>query len=225
MSVSPWIKQSIKQWFKQSIKRLTPICLSVVLLLSACASAPSQYDQTQQDTTGFRAEKAVDRQAKPGSTFNPFFPASADGYDVVPSQEKQGFAEYKLNRDGETFAMLTINDTVSLPAAATKYKDATDEIAGYPAVQQGSTATGILVNGRYQVKVLSRNPAFTEGDRAAWIEKFDLAGLAQVQAKIKGRKRQALLSADSPSATEEVLSPEPATAPALAPAVTPQPAA
>ncbi|MEM8603949.1 MAG: hypothetical protein AAGF24_08955 [Cyanobacteria bacterium P01_H01_bin.121] len=214
------------QWLKRWCKRFTPICLSLVLLLSACASAPSQYDQVQQDTTGFKAEQAVDRQAKPGSTFNPFFPPSADGYEVVPAQEKQGFAEYKLNRAGETVAMLTINDTVSLPAAATKYNDATVEIAGYPAVNQGTTATGILVNGRYQVKVLSRSPAFTERDRAAWIEKFDLVGLAQVQAKVKGRKRRALMSQDSaPGSTENLPDQTPATVPALAPTLAPQPAA
>lgn len=199
---------NVSQW----VKRLTPIFLSVVLLLTACTSAPSapsQYDQVQQDTTGFNAEKAVDRQAKSGSTFNRFFPQSADGYDVVPSQEKQGFAEYKLKRDGETLAMLTINDTVSVPAAATKYNDATTKIAGYPAVNQGKTATGILVNGRYQVKVLSRDPAFTESDRAAWIEKFDLTGLAQVEAKVKGRKQlemtaQQNLQDDSPEPAPEI---------------------
>jgi hypothetical protein len=53
-------------------------------------------------------------------------------------------------------------------------------IAGYPAVEQGQNATAILVNDRFQVKVLSRDPAFTKDDRAAWIEKFDLAGLADL---------------------------------------------
>ena len=162
------------------LKRLTPLFLSIVLLLTACSSAPSRYDQVQQDTTGFKAERAVDRQAEKGGTFNQFFPGSQGDYEVVPSQEKAGFAEYKLKQDGETLAMLTINDTISLPAAAAKYENATETIAGYPAVNQGVTATGILVNGRYQVKVLARSDSFTQDNREAWIQKFDLIGLAQL---------------------------------------------
>lgn len=162
------------------LKRLTPLLLSLVLLITACSAAPSKYDQIQEDTTGFRAERAVDREAERGGTFNQFFPSSQDSYDVVPSQEKAGFAEYKLKQNGETLAMLTINDTISVPAAAAKYENATETLAGYPAVNQGTTMTGILVNGRYQVKVLSRSDAFTQADREAWIQKFDLAGLAQL---------------------------------------------
>ena len=64
---------------------------------------------------------------------------------MVPSQEKTGFAEYKLKRGDQTLAMLTINDTTSLPAAAEKYASAPSTIAGYPAVEQGTTATGLLV--------------------------------------------------------------------------------
>ncbi|MEM7772240.1 MAG: hypothetical protein AAF327_17210 [Cyanobacteria bacterium P01_A01_bin.37] len=165
------------------LKRLTPLILSVALLLTACSAAPSKYDQVQEDTTGFRSEKAVDRQAENGSTFNQFFPGSQGNYEVVPAQEKAGFAEYKLKQDGETVAMLTINDTISLPAAAVKYENATESIAGYPSVNQGATATGILVNGRYQVKVLSRSDEFDQESREAWIQKFDLIGLAQLDAQ------------------------------------------
>ena len=167
------------------LKRLTPLFLSIVLLLTACSSsAPSKYDQVQQDTTGFKSERAVDRQAEKGGTFNQFFPGSQGNYEVVPSQEKAGFAEYKLTQDGETLAMLTINDTISLPAAAAKYENTAETIAGYPAVNQGVTATGILVNGRYQVKVLSRSDSFNQENREAWIQKFDLIGLAQLDAQL-----------------------------------------
>ncbi len=175
---------TLSGWFK----RLTPFLLSIALFLTACSAAPSKYDQVQQDTTGFRAEKAVDREAEKGGTFNQFFPGSQGGYDIVPSQEKAGFAEYKLKQNGETLAMLTINDTLSVPAAAAKYENVTETISGYPAVNQGATATGILVNGRYQVKVLSRSDAFTQADRAAWIQKFDLAGLSQLDAQSASEK-------------------------------------
>ena len=163
------------------LRRLVPILLSLTLLATACSSAPSKYDQVQKDTTGFRAPAAVDKQAEKGGTFNKFFPDSQGGYDVVPSQEKKGFAEYKLKQDGETLAMLTINDTISLPAAAAKYNDATETLSGYPMVNQGTTATGLLVNNRYQVKVLSRDPSFTQEDRVAWLQKFDLVGLAALE--------------------------------------------
>jgi hypothetical protein len=156
--------------------------LVVVLLLGGCTATkpPSPYDQVQEDTTGRNAPEAVSDAALPGSTFNQFFPASEGEFEVVPSQEKDGFAEYKLNRDGTTVAMLSINDTISNPDAAQKFASSTREIGSYPSVTVGSTQTAILVNGRFQVKVQSRDESFTEGDRDAWIEKFDLDGLAQL---------------------------------------------
>lgn len=173
------------------LKGLIPLMLGLLLMVNACASAPSRYDQVQQDTTGFGAPSAVDREAKQGSTFNPFFPDSEGDYRVIPYQEKKGFAEYKLQRADQTLAMLSINDTISLPAAAEKYNDATDSIAGFPAVNQGATATGLLVNGRYQVKVLSRDPSFTQTDRVVWLQKFDLQGLAQLKAAVKSSTKAA----------------------------------
>ena len=176
---------SRSRWFKPFL----PLVLTANLMVTACSSAPSKYDEVQNDTTGFKAPAAVEKGAEPGGTFNPFFPASEGEFKVVPSQEKKGFAEYKLKRDGETLAMLTINDTISLPAAAKKYADATDSLAGFPMVKQGTTTTGILVNGRYQVKVLSRSEAFTAADRTTWLEKFDLDGLTELKADTKAFRR------------------------------------
>lgn len=167
--------------FVRFMKPLLSVALGTLLLLTACTSAPSKYDQVQQETTG-AGTTVVDAQAQAGGTFNQFFPDADGNYSVVPSQEKKGFAEYKLKLDGKTIAMLSINDTVSLPAAAAKYDRSSETIAGYPAVQQGATTTGILVNGRYQVKVLSRDDAFTAEDRAIWLQKFDLQGLSQLEA-------------------------------------------
>ena len=211
--------------------RFIPILLSLVLLVTACSSAPSKYDQVQKDTTGFRAPAAVDKKAEKGGQFNQFFPQGDEEYTVVPAQEKKGFAEYKLKRNGATLAMLTINDTISLPAAAAKYTNATDTIAGYPAVTQGTTATGLLVNNRYQVKVLSRDAAFTPADRAAWLEKFDLAGLAKLEGfdapiEADGQKQSAVDGANSaveaaqpktPLPTPETTPAEPGSIPELVP--------
>lgn len=203
------------------LKSLLPVAIAGLLMLTACSSAPSKYDQAQKDTTGFNAPAAVDKGAEQGSQFNQFFPTSEGEFKVVPSQEKQGFAEYKLKRDGETLAMLTINDTISLPAAAKKYEAATVTVAGFPSVEQGNTATGLLVNGRYQVKVLSRSDAFTPSDRAAWLEKFDLAGLAELEANTKAfrkvQKKQAI--EEQKAAIEQ---PQPVAPPPTAPVTQPK---
>ena len=199
----------------RSLKRLVPLVLILVITLTACSSAPSKYDQVQDDTTGSTAPAAVDKTAKKGGTFNQFFPEAAGDYAVVPSQEKQGFAEYKLKRDGETVAMLSINDTISLPAAAAKYENATTMVAGFPSVVQGSTATGLLVNDRYQVKVLSRDASFTEADRAAWLEKFDLQGLAQLEADTKAFRKAQKTAAPAIRITPP--NSEPETVPTLVP--------
>jgi hypothetical protein len=76
--------------------------------------------------------------------------------------------------------MLSISDTSSLPTAAQKYAQSTTKIGGYPSVEVGTTQTGILVADRYQVKVQSRDPSFTQADRQAWIQKFDLKGIAKL---------------------------------------------
>ena len=165
------------RWRRYSIA----LALCLLLLVSACAAKPpSRYGEIQQETTQRGAPKSVVKESQQGGEFNQFFPKKVPGYSIVPAQEKKGFAEYKVNQDGKNVAMLSISDTANLPTAAAKYQNSQLNIAGYPAVEQGTMATGILVNGRYQVKVLSRDTAFTQEDRAAWLRKFDLQGLSQL---------------------------------------------
>lgn len=164
------------------LRVFTPIVLSLLLFITACSpSQSSRYSQIQKETTRRGAPTAVVKTAEQGSVFNKFFPGSTGNYEVVPTQEKKGFAEYKVNQNGKTVAMLSINDTSSVPMAAAKYKTSTEKVAGYPAVDQGTSTTGILVNDRYQVKVLSRDPSFAKDDRVAWLQKFDLRGLAKLK--------------------------------------------
>ncbi len=85
-----------------------------------------------------------------------------------------------MKKDGKDLAMLSISDTTSTPDAAAKFSKSTKKIGGYPAVEVGKTQTAVLV-GKYQVKVLSRSPSFTASDRANWIEKFNLNGLAKLK--------------------------------------------
>lgn len=163
-------------------RALTAFLVAVLLLTTACSrtEAPSRWDQVQQETTQPQAEQVtpvVAGEPLPGSAFNRFFPEPTAGYDRVYTQEKAGFAEAKLKQDGQDLAMLSVSDTAANPSAVEKYLDSDRTLAGYPAVEVGSTATSILVGDRLQVKVLSRADDFTASDREAWIEQFDLEGL------------------------------------------------
>lgn len=203
--------------FARWLRVFAPILLSLLLFITACSSTPSRYSQVQKDTTRRGAPSAVVKTAEKGGTFNKFFPDPTRSYEVLPTQEKKGFAEYKLIKDGKTVAMLSISDTSSLPTAAAKYKNSAEMVAGYPAVDQGTTATGLLVNDRYQVKVLSRDPAFTKEDRVAWLQKFDLRGLAKLEGaaatakKVDATdKKSSLTGAKTLKAEPKVTAPEPA---------------
>ncbi|BAZ69004.1 MAG: hypothetical protein KME28_17565 [Pelatocladus maniniholoensis HA4357-MV3] len=161
---------------------LAVVLLSVLLLTTACTpKEPGRFDQVQQESSRQKTGQAVAKNATQGSEFNKFFPPAGDGYERVYTQEKKGFAEAKLKKDGKEIAMLAISDTKSTPTAAAKFASSTKQIAGYPAVEVGTTQTAILVNDRYQVKVLSRSPSFQASDRETWIKKFNLAGLARLK--------------------------------------------
>lgn len=161
-------------------RAIAPILLSLLLL--ACApDSPSRYEQTQQETSQRNAPGAVAQEATQGASFNKFFPRSVSGYQIVPAQEKKGFAEYKVNQGGKNVAVLSISDTTGVAGAADKFQSSSAKVAGYPAVEQGQNITAILVGNRYQVKVQSRDPAFTKANRATWLQKFDLNGLANLK--------------------------------------------
>lgn len=164
-------------------KALTALLLSLVFVVSVgCSQVDnSPFAEAQRESTEQGAAPAVVDDAQKGGEFNRFFPRSGGGYDVVFSQEKQGFAEAKLKYEGEDIGLLAISDTISLPAAAQKYESSTETLAGYPVLDVGDTQTGILVGDRYQVKAISRDAAFDAQARREWLEKFDLSGLANLQ--------------------------------------------
>ncbi|XHX80545.1 MAG: hypothetical protein RBJ76_11635 [Stenomitos frigidus ULC029] len=167
-------------------RAIAPLMLSLLLLVTGCtAKESSPFDQAQQESTQRNAQPAVAKKAAQGSSFNKFFPKPGDGYERVFTQEKKGFAEAKLKKDGKDLAMLAISDAASDStggiSATKKFEKSVTKIAGYPVVDVGTTQTAILVADRYQVKVLSRNPLFTKAERQAWIQRFDLAGLAKLK--------------------------------------------
>jgi hypothetical protein len=161
---------------------LVAVLLCFTLAIAGCqAKVPSQFDQVQKESTAKNAMPAVAKDATKGGEFNKFFPKPQDGYERVYTQEKKGFAEAKLKKDGKDQAMLAVSDTKSLPAAAAKFESAKSSVSGYPSVDLGTTQTSILVGDRYQVKVISKAPDFSKDDRIEWIQKFDLTGLAKLK--------------------------------------------
>lgn len=179
----------------QTRRIIMPFFLAMLLFVTACEGPVTQTSTTSptptptstptpkakpSKTTTTKTTTAV---AKPlaGGSFNKFFPKPGGGFERVYTQEKTGFAEAKLKKDGKDVAMLSISDTANNAAAIKKFQSSDQKISGYPAVQQGSNSTAILVANRYQVKVQSRNSSFTKEDREAWIKKFNLGGLAKLR--------------------------------------------
>lgn len=158
------------------------LLLVLALVTTGCTRTDnSPYAQVQQETTERGAAPAVAKDAEQGSSFNQFFPKDQQGYNVLFTQEKKGFAEAKLKQDGKDVAMLSVSDTTSTPQAAQKYQSSTEKLAGFPVMDIGSTQTGVLVGDRFQVKVQSRDAAFTKEDRRTWLQKFDLKGIASLK--------------------------------------------
>lgn len=151
----------------------------VLVVLPACGDEPepSRWDAAQEASTGEQAASSTSDDALPGSTFNQFFPASGNGLEVVYTQEKQGFAEASLTKDGAEVATLSISDTVNNPDAVEKYKESDETLAGYPVVEIGDQGTGVLVADRFQVQVRSKADDFDQEDRHLWLSAFDLDGL------------------------------------------------
>jgi hypothetical protein len=153
--------------------------LGLALVLVACAPVDrSRWEEAQETTAG---QRATDKEAVAGGEFNKFFPKANNGYSVVYTQEKRGFAEAVLKHEGTEVATLSIFDTVSNPEAAQKYQESTKKVGNYPAVDVGENGTGILVADRFQVQVRAKTENFTAVDRKEWLFAFDLDGLAGLQ--------------------------------------------
>jgi hypothetical protein len=108
------------------------------------------------------------------------FPKPEGDFDVIYTQDKTGFAEADLKKEGRVIATLAISDTVSNPEAAEKYRDATTQLKDYPMVDIGDTGSGVLVGNRFQVQVRSKDANFSKAEREEWLSKFDLANLASL---------------------------------------------
>ena len=113
-----------------------------------------------------------------GGELNKFFPDVESPWDLVFKQEKQGFAQASLRRDGTEAAVLSVSDTANNPAAAEKYRAATEKVDGYPSAASGALGSGILVGDRFQVQIRSAaENGLSAAERTDWLKKFDLIGL------------------------------------------------
>jgi len=136
-----------------------------------------------------KTETAVPAAAHPvhrdestaGAKLNSVFPAAEGEYKLTFTQEKQGFAEAALAKGAAKVATLTVSDTEATPSARDKFKTSTKKLGNYPVAANGSMGTALLVANRYQVQVRSLAPAFTAEERTAWLEKFNLAKLAEIK--------------------------------------------
>lgn len=153
--------------------------LAVLLLLPACREEESRWDAVQEATEGQTTSTVED--AIDGSVFNQFFPKQGEGFDIVFKQEKEGFAQASLQEGGKELAVFSIFDTTSNPDARTKYASSAEQVAGFPVVTEETKSLSALVGDRYQVQVRSVDPSFGESDRLAWLEKFDLKGISEIE--------------------------------------------
>lgn len=161
-------------------KFLVALLLGTVLLITSCAQQPASRFEGAQKVSTAKGATAVVKDAEAGSSFNRYFPGDTGGYKRIYSQEKTGFAQAKLTKDGREMAILSISDTLNNPSAIDKFKASTETIGGYPALNQGSKSTVVLVADRFQVKVRSKDDSFDEEARRDWLSKFDLRGLSKL---------------------------------------------
>ena len=149
------------------------------LSLAGCQDEPTRWDEVQQETEG-RNSPAVSEDSVEGGDLNRFFPKVESPFDIVFKQEKQGFAQVSLQKDGQELAVLSISDTTDNPDAKNKYQDSDQTLDGHPMAAAGSKGTAILVADRYQVQARSMDPSFGEAERKEWLQKFDLKSLSNL---------------------------------------------
>lgn len=167
-------------FFCNTRRSMALLLIVMFIFFTGCTQkTETRWDTAQQDSA--QNAPATSGNALDGSSFNAFFPEPTDGFDLVFTQEKKGFAEAKLKKDGKDMALLSIFDTVSNPEAAAKFADTTEVLAGFPVMDNGSQGTVILVAERFQVQVRSQDDAFSPFDREDWLQQFDLDGLSALK--------------------------------------------
>ncbi len=127
-----------------------------------------------------------------GTAFNRLFPQPQAGETIVFTQEKRGFSEARLKSGADTLALLAISDTVSAPEAVAKFASPSEQLQGWPLVEQGAQASALLVAERFQVKVIGQGAGLDVQKRHDLLGSFDLQGLAALNPALSGRSSRAL---------------------------------
>lgn len=127
-----------------------------------------------------------------GSAFNRLFPRPEPGEQLVFTQEKRGFSEARLKQGESIKALLAISDTTTAPAARSKFESSSQQLQGWPLVEQGSQASALLVADRFQVKVIGQGAGLDLEQRHELIGAFDLDGLAALRPARATRALKAL---------------------------------
>jgi len=151
---------------------LFTLLMVMTMLMTACVAGVAEMPAQGS------VQEASEAEVLAGGEFNKFFPADADGLELVYTQEKEGFAQAALTQDGEEMATLSVSDTANTPDTRDKFEGSSDKIAGFPVASVGSLGTALLVANRFQIQVRSKSDAFGEEERIAWLEAFDLNGLS-----------------------------------------------
>ncbi len=159
-------------------RSLLSLLIPLALVHVACTKEPPAPTRWDTDAApGTIATAAVSPEAKPGSVFNAFFPPDGtEGTKRIFTQEKAGFAEAKVQKDGRDIAVLSISDTLSDEQARKKFSAATDKIGAFPLITVGKNQSALLVKDRYQVKVSSQT--LDDAARKAWLSQFNVNGIA-----------------------------------------------
>ena len=148
--------------------------MGAALLAAACKKEPTRWDEAATATVPAGAGPKIE-----GKKLNAFFPADGmDGYTRIFTQEKDGFVEAKLNKDGGEAATLSISDATGDQGVKSKFASAADKVSGQPLVTVGKNQSAVLVHDKYQVKVSS--PKLDADARKALLGKFDLDGLGKL---------------------------------------------
>lgn len=158
--------------------RLPLLGFCLLLWATGCTKPePSRWEQAQQSTVG---EAAVSSESVEGAAFNRFFPQVERPWDIVFKQEKTGFAQASLQKEGREMAVLSVSDTANNPEAAEKYAASEAMLDSYPRADIGTESTAILVGDRFQVQVRSMDPEFGPAEREEWLRKFNLEAIGRI---------------------------------------------
>jgi len=164
---------------RKHVTNLLFVAFSLLALGAAsCKEEPTRWDKAAEAPLPAKPAEPA-QQEKAGGSFNKAFPPDGvDGYKRVFTQEKEGFAEAKLQKDGKDVATLAISDVANDNDAKGKFEKSADNVSGHPLVTVGKNQSALLVKNRYQVKVSSQS---LEPDaRKELLSKFDLATLASL---------------------------------------------